>query len=279
MPDLDHATPFYDLKSAKIYKLNELEYSINAEVYKGLPEYPGYYISRRGVVFSEKRWQIQRHRIDKDGYHKVTLSLADENGRVNPMITAVHRFLYKAWIGAMDDSHVVNHHDAVVWHNYPENYDNMTPIENCRASSYVMSVHNVEDICKMMAQNIPFHEIAAKYGYDKEKDPKSFYQFFARIRTLKYPKSARTWADISSKYDLSKYDFGADGITYKEYLEKYASRTIQPPITEELAKKMLDEYNQGLTIRMIADRHGYAMISVGRAIRNMRKKISTQSAA
>lgn len=278
-PSFSRGVPRYDIESATIYNVrNGEEYVINGEEYKPIPGYPGYYISRRGVVFSSKRYQFQRHRIDKDGYHKVDLYKCDvPDGEVpSTKIVAVHRAIYNAWISHMDDEHVVNHRDEIRWHNLPENFDEMTSVENVRASSRYLSDDDVHHICQMMEKNVPFAQIAKEFGYSKEKDLAAYYRFGRKLAVFMHPRSVRIKADIVKQYDLSNYDFGEPMVSYHTYLKKYATpRTYQPAITEDIKHKMLSDYKRGYTFRDIALKYGFSIVAASRAVRELRRRIET----
>lgn len=256
--------PYYDLASAMFYR-TPYGITINTDEFRPIPGIDGYYVSRRGVVYSTKTGNLCRQKIDKDGYHKVNLSVpSGSNGNSAISIMAVHRLVYLAWVGPITDNNVVHHKDEIVWHNTPENLDDVSNMENVRLSARRLNTQLVHEICKMMQDGVRMRDIAAKYGYSKEKDPRAYYRFVMLVRPFFYPRSLKHWKDIVMQYDLSHYKIHPDDtIPYMEYLAKYADKTYRE-ITEDEKERIREGLREGKSRRVIAEELKMSITTVAR---------------
>lgn len=191
----------------EIKKLNDIDAEINnikfRKIYK---ELDNYYISETGLIYSTNINGLMKHIIDEDGYHRITLY-----GKRKGRDIGIHRLVYSTWIGEIPDGYVIDHKDNLKWNNDVKNLSTMTVLENTRkAANDGLMCHRfhwtdkiVEEVCKLMQENISVQEIAAKFNIypEDKKDYKHFRNQLYHIR-----KGDRAWKDISSKYDFSKYD-------------------------------------------------------------------------
>lgn len=86
--------------------------------------YPGYLISKYGVVWSNRSNQVRKTSIDKYGYEYVTIS---DNGTKKFMI---HRLVAEYFIPKVEGKNCVNHIDGNKLNNSLENLEWCTVKEN-----------------------------------------------------------------------------------------------------------------------------------------------------
>lgn len=266
-----HGLPYYALDTAIFYRTPR-GIAINFDEYRQIPGMEDYYISRHGVIYSQKAGKLCRHRIDKDGYHKVNISIPyGDNGNHAISIFAVHRLVYLAWVGPITEKNVVHHKDEVVWHNYPENLDDVSCAENVRLSAKRMTDEMVHEICQMMTKRIRIRDIAARFGYFVDKDPKAYYRFVYLCKAFLFPKSLKHWNDIVEQYDLQGYKIDSeDTIPYMQYLRKYADRTYRVLSDDEVAA-ILKGVQEGKTYREISNELKMSITTVSRYGNKFRK--------
>jgi DNA endonuclease I-hmuI len=202
---------FYGVKNrfkfTEIKKLNDIDIEINGVKFRKIyRELDDYYISETGLLYSTNIPWLMKHIIDEDGYHRITLY-----GKRKGRDIGIHRLVYSTWVGEIPDGYVIDHKDNIKWNNDVKNLSAMTVLENTRkAANDGLMCHKfhwtdkiVEEVCKLMQDNISVQEIAAKFNVypEDKKDYKNFRNQLYHIR-----KGDRGWKDISCKYDFSKYD-------------------------------------------------------------------------
>lgn len=104
------------------------------EVWRGVPDFPGYTVSSLGQVRGI-RGRILRHEIVKGGYHRVSLTA---NGKSRHRL--IHVLVAESFIGPCPDGHEVNHKDGDKDNNTRGNLEYTTPAVNVRHSLEVLGV-------------------------------------------------------------------------------------------------------------------------------------------
>lgn len=284
--------PEYDLLCAKI-EYGPKTVTINDTLFKEIPGYNGYYITENGVVYSRLRNIICKHRIDKDGYHKVDIypRTGDEIRSKSsvPDIKLVHHLVYKTWVEniEIEDGMCVDHQDSVKWHNYPSNLKYMSTFENtrkayndglCRHSTpFYWTEERLHKACKLMEKGVSIKELAAAFDIVKEREPYIYLKFYSMIRHIKYrsifKQNKLGWYDIITQYNIDDYYLDPDELfsvkeikAIKETAEKYRCDSFRPPITGEEYDQVIEEYNLNIPMATIAAKHGASVTMIRRLI-------------
>ena len=222
--------PIYDLTFASIRFESETVMFINDVEFRQIAEFPDYFISDKGVVVSiVNAPRILKHRLDKDGYHKCTLS--------KYAIRAIHRLIYVTWVDPtkkLTSDDVIHHKDNVIWHNYPWNLELTTQLGNLRYAAedgLLQNKHNmllpfswnerrVTELCDMMLANVEPRKIAEHFGIDPDQDLLRYGRLCSCIRRAKYHKSYEAWDNVISKYNLSDYDYRNQLVPIRHHLAR-----------------------------------------------------------
>lgn len=93
---------------------------------KPIPEYPEYYATISGKIWSSKRNKFLKPYKDRDGYLNVTISNDYKTSNFR-----VHRLVYAAFNGVIPEGLHVNHINEVKTDNRLDNLNLMTAKENC----------------------------------------------------------------------------------------------------------------------------------------------------
>lgn len=83
-----------------------------------IQDFPNYYVTPEGFIYSERRGIILKGGVDKDGYIMVTLC---DRGRRRT--AKVHREVAKAYVPNPDNLPVTNHIDGIKTNNHPSNLE------------------------------------------------------------------------------------------------------------------------------------------------------------
>jgi len=195
----------YYFKEYKIKSDNEIE--INGIIFKHIPidNINDYFISNNGAVFSLLRKIILKHKIDRDGYHRITLY--PHNGFTN---MPIHRLVYITWKGDIPEGFVIHHMNNLKWDNRIDNLEAITPSLNIRYAAedglfkrtFEWNSEIVHDVCKLMEENVSVPDIAKLYNIDF-KDIKKYKNF--RNQLYYFRLHQRSWVDITSQYNFKDY--------------------------------------------------------------------------
>ena len=98
----------------------------NNEVMKPIPEYPEYYATISGKIWSSKRNKFLKLYKDRDGYLNVSIS---NDYKISNF--RVHRLVFEAFNGVIPKGLQVNHINEIKTDNRLENLNLMTAKENC----------------------------------------------------------------------------------------------------------------------------------------------------
>ena len=99
---------------------------INKCLYRSTP-FEGYYVNRKEDIYSTRRNIILSPRIDKDGYHEVTMMEGDHT-----IAKTVHRLVAEAWLPNPDNLPFVNHKNGNRDDNRVENLEWVSISDNNR---------------------------------------------------------------------------------------------------------------------------------------------------
>ena len=142
--------------------------------WKDIPGYPGYKISEDGLVWSSKRNILIAKARNYAGYHVVTIT--DANGFRAPR--KVHRLVYSAYVGPLEDGKVIDHIDNNINNNHYKNLQQITPSENSIKSfitgknkDYVAwDRKTVEKICKWLSKGLSNKNIYKMLKLSRKED-------------------------------------------------------------------------------------------------------------
>lgn len=176
---------------------------LSTTLFRKIPGFSKYSISEDGTVYSDVREKIIARTRNWAGYWVVTIT--DDNGYRAPR--KVHRLVYSAFVGPLEEGKVIDHIDDNKDHNHYTNLQQITPPENSTKSfitgknkeKVVWTKEMIHEICRMMEKNMTNYEIfdAMNVNYDANR-----YNCNHLIGDL---RRGVIHKDITSQYDLSKY--------------------------------------------------------------------------
>jgi len=201
---------FYGIRDISKFKdpifINDSEIKINDIIFKKIPNFlNGYYISDSGAVYSIFRNRLRKRNIDKDGYCRISFPFPHYTN------IAIHRLVYKTWIGEIPENYVIDHIDNIKWNNNYHNLQAISSFENSRKAAedglYKSSIHWIKEMvieaCELMMKNMDIKDIAAKFNIFPEN--KTLYKNF-RNQLYNFRVHKKSWVDITSQYDFTHYD-------------------------------------------------------------------------
>lgn len=181
----------------------EVHGMLKIKEFKPIPGFSKYSIFEDGTVYSNVRNKIIAKTRNWAGYWVVTIT--DDNGYRAPR--KIHRLVYSAYVGPLEDGKVIDHKDDDKDHNHYTNLQQITPSENSTKSfitglnkeKVVWTKEMIHSICKMMENNTPNHIMfkALNIDYDSNR-----YNCNHLIGDL---KRGTMHKDVTSQYDLSRY--------------------------------------------------------------------------
>lgn len=181
----------------------EVHVMLKIEKFKPIPGFSKYSIFEDGTVYSNVRNKIVAKTKNWAGYWVV--SITDDNGYRAPR--KVHRLVYSAYVGPLEEGKVVDHKDDNKNNNHYTNLQQITPSENSTKSfitglnktKVVWTKDMIHELCKMMEKNTPNRIMfkALNIDYDDNR-----YNCNHLIGDL---KRGTIHKDITSQYDLSRY--------------------------------------------------------------------------
>lgn len=158
--------------------------------YSNIKGYPGYYISKRGTLFTSlKRVGIKGKGNGRKGtttvisntWRKKYISLKS-NGYLQCTLFRktfyVHRLVYEAWVGNIPKGYDIDHIDGIKTHNRISNLRAVSRSENLKhnyelgfkGSNYIHSFSDKERKLIMRdhkEEGLSIKKISSKYGYSR----------------------------------------------------------------------------------------------------------------
>lgn len=202
--DGDFRNCVYDNLQYKIEKVDVIEDSvyINDVAYE-FKRIPGTddFISINGVVYSlvANRFKVIHHR--KNGYWSHNISRYGENKTL-----FTHRLVYEAWRGSILPKYVIDHLDCKKWNNYVTNLEMVTSsVNNLRAfqnnlKTITWTKDQIHMVCRLLEKNYHINQIYDLLGATTP------YEKQMVTRLVSSLTRGKTHQDVTSQYDLSKYD-------------------------------------------------------------------------
>jgi len=105
------------------------------EQIKPIEEYPGYFVSNLGKIYTEfrgtKRKELKPHK-HKSGYLYANIYRKTDEGERTRHYLRIHRLVYSHFIGDLRDDLTINHIDHIKTNNHFSNLEQITMKENIR---------------------------------------------------------------------------------------------------------------------------------------------------
>lgn len=181
----------------KFARLDDMTYMIDGEIFKRIPNFSDFIINQYGVIWSLIRGIFIHNSVNHNGY--LTATITDDTGFRAPRKVA--QLVYAAWVGPLDKTLVIDHHDNFKTHNYYRNLRQITTAENVQKGTlhgrYRWSNSDVEIICKGIRDGLDGLQIADVLGIDYETNRVKLNQF---IHCIKTGKSHRA---IAARYGIN----------------------------------------------------------------------------
>ena len=129
-----------------------------------ISDFSAYYsISDNGDVYSHRAKRILKHKIGKNGYHRVTLG----NGKGKQKTVLIHRLVALAFVDNPDNKPTVNHINENKSDNRAVNLEWMTTAEqNKHGTRTVRAVKNTD--WNERTKKIDYNIVAKKHDYSKQ---------------------------------------------------------------------------------------------------------------
>lgn len=198
------------------------------------------YVNENGVVYSSFVKRICRHRIDRDGYHRLQF------GKLSNY--ALHRAVYETWSGITLTSDIIVHHiNNKKWDNSYDNLEMTTNLLNSRYatidglynSSYNFNEDDIHKMCSMLEKFHSYEEIGNEFGIKpKTKLYKNFRGLLHKLKT-----QSDCWVNISTQYNFDMYD---DNVRHRNH--KFNNKDIEEMLTDYYIRgneigELSDKYN------------------------------------
>ena len=205
---------------------------INGDDYKRIPEYPNYFISKYGVVFSNETRKFLKIKINRQGYY--TIGITNLKGKRH--FEMIHRLVYSTWVGKIPFGMEINHKNSKPYCNHLSNLELIESLDNIRYSIKYNNRYSkwnkeqVYDICECISKGLRPDEIYEKMKLNEFISKQNFRSFCNYLKNKK-----KFWKDISSKFDFSN--------AYSPVV-KY---------DDNLIKAVLERLNEGISQKEIAE--------------------------
>jgi hypothetical protein len=271
---------------------NEEEYDtylFDGFIFKIIPGFTSYVISEEGVVFDIVSMNFVHRTYTPNGYACISLRPDAPASTSNGMVRAVvHRLVYEAYVGPIQEGYIVDHIDNHINHNHYTNLQQITQEKNIHKSLSDGNARNrlkwttdqIDMMCQMMERGAPCVKIAEEVGTTNDD---AFRNLITRLKT------GVSYKGIASKYDISSYEsdyrfkIGEDdravilqmvdeghnlNAIYKHFGGKYNKQLIshvykrtgrQPSkkaLTEEQVDAILTDVNKGMRTKDVLEKHG-----------------------
>lgn len=161
-----------------------------------------HFVSRDGVVFNYNTKTMLPFTFQHNMYLRANMNITTHNHRQ----IGIHRLVYNTWNNVwLPDTVQINHKDGFKYHNFLENLEEATQLENMRHAKLTglkpmpYSVDFIDLLCRLIQDNqYDIVDMCEIMNVDKS----SYGAFKSLVRNI---VQGRTWVDISSKYDFSTF--------------------------------------------------------------------------
>lgn len=153
---------------------------------KEISDYPGYFVTEEGEVYSAKTDRVLKPCVMKNGYYAVCVWHKSKKTTL-----VIHRLVAKAFLGIPDKKMDVNHKDGVKTNNHVSNLEWCTRKQNIRHSVEVLKNYgaiktNTETVLKV-------RELYATDNYTYRELGEMFDMSITNVHSIVL---RRTWTHI-----------------------------------------------------------------------------------
>ena len=268
------------------YQISEDEYFLGdndtrpeeAEYFKRIPGFSQYLISPTGLIYNIERYKFL-HRTYNHGNYLVA-TLTDDTGFRSPR--KVHRLVYAAFVGPIDESMTIDHIDGVRWNNDPRNLRVLRVANNTIRGQTNRSFteinwdpEDIDIICEKISEGKQTHEILKAFDYNKYRGSYNngpLVDLIFNIRTgkaykdtmLKYVSSIEEIPYVGLPDEPTKYN--RPSAIYSNppaKKENFNFRDKQYKLTPRDVLNIKSLLSQGHTFQEIADKYHVNQSSIG----------------
>lgn len=236
-----------------IHKKSDTILIIDNHEYMSIPEYPKYYISNNGTVFSTKKCIFMKKKYDV-GYPCISFPIENRKSK----IYKIHRLVFCTWSNISSNNvEVVHHKDNRKYNSNLENLENSTMFDNTRYAildgqkTVKFSLSDIECMCKLYNDGVSYREIS-NIIFNSDK-------FYSEIRNMIYRiKLGMAYKDLKEKYNLSDDDIPSKKKLNSNQVHQICRKLELGQSCNSISKEFNTSPN---TIYMIRDRKRWKSIS------------------
>lgn len=205
--DYDPSSDNVEYEISSIRRVTDDLIVLNSETFKRIPGFSKYFISPRGVVYSDVRSKFIAYSFNYADYTTVTITSDIDSTDRKPK--KVHRLVYITYIGPLAGPNVVlDHNDNRRYNNACWNLAQITTADNVQKAmaggnfQFTRDKSTIRRICQMLQDNMEFSDIATAVG----ATTKSEYEALVRlVKRLVTGRGGHTYPGIVAQYDIRNY--------------------------------------------------------------------------
>lgn len=189
-----------DIVKLSLRSISEIELCHHDTIFRKIPGFSNYAISRNGTVVSIRRKRLMKRQCSENGYFVIHLS----NDFGKSKLMKLHILVAITFIGERIPGYVIDHLDGNKFNPKLENLEYVSPGENTRRSltmgnqkNKVWDESEIRIMCSMLQSGSTNKEIEEYFAY-KELSHRSIVMILHLIRSGKY------FRDISKDYIIPK---------------------------------------------------------------------------
>lgn len=189
-----------DIVKLSLRSISEIELCHHDTIFRKIPGFSNYAISRNGTVVSIRRKRLMKRQCSENGYFVIHLS----NDFGKSKLMKLHILVAITFIGERIPGYVIDHLDGNKFNPKLENLEYVSPGENTRRSltmgnqkNKVWDESEIRIMCSMLQSGSTNKEIEEYFAY-KELSHRSIIMILHLIRSGKY------FRDISKDYIIPK---------------------------------------------------------------------------
>lgn len=189
-----------DIVKLSLRSISEIELCHHDTIFRKIPGFSNYAISRNGTVVSIRRKRLMKRQCSENGYFVIHLS----NDFGKSKLMKLHILVAITFIGERIPGYVIDHLDGNKFNPKLENLEYVSPGENTRRSltmgiqkNKVWDETEIRIMCSMLQSGSTNKEIEEYFAY-KELSHRSIIMILHLIRSGKY------FRDISKDYIIPK---------------------------------------------------------------------------
>ena len=264
------------------------EYYIYGEIYKHIPGFENYYISKEGIIYSKYFGEFVKRTISENGYYVATLS--DKDGVRKPY--KVHRLNWLTWRVPIPKDKIVDHRDTNRLNPSLENLQLLTQHENVQKDSdkiisYKLTENDVYQIRMMYSRGVSCSALADMFKvnlkniyqtvqfinykyYDKK--PKEYEFTVSDIKDINYQIYIlnKPMQVVANRYMTSIEDI--ESVLDDKFKEKYQPEVKETvTMTEETAREIYNSLKSGESNISLAKEYNVTNANISRIKKQFEK--------